>query len=660
MTEESSKTVRLLFWDLPSSLESPPKSFFAGSHAVLVAFDLSKASTFYNLGLWFDMLKISTDLAQLHSIYLVGTKSDLDAEIRDENALELAQKWSKELGKTIPFVKVSPKEPSSGTISLDDLLQKLATEIARQMSLDVEEPETFTAKVIVLGELGVGKTTLIRTLSGQKFRSQYLATIGADFTSVEVSLPIGKMYATYTSDVSEHIERAKEYLKKEKKVEKREVLEPPTPRPASTAPPLKIMKKEIEREKEERERSRAAPPQPPIIPIEPAEPLTEPEPEVAKPTMPPLPEGPPLRLDAKEEAAVEDEVSLSTEGEKPVAPPPPGAAPAKPEEGAVALRGEMLSELDKLKDIGEDRESEEIETEEPAEAPITPKLPASPPLAGVPRPAEAEEEEEARPPPSKPKAPLPAPTPAPTPARRAVAAPSAEPKETKKKKRAKPSAVPAKTTEPTRFSKDCKVAYYDIMNPEKFYELIVHLSDIPLDVKAPVTSLVTGERRTEVKKHVEIATEKIPLVTIRPIFPGCLITPSELETDFRNPDERLTFFVTPLVKGSIPNARIELYLHNKELIATIPTATRVVDPRIARVIAAMGFAIGLGPKAMEYGFEIDFNENLAEAMPFLDDLLGSVDFLLLLELGLLGFFILLATGLFIKYRPHFQERDTTL
>ncbi|MFX0117664.1 MAG: hypothetical protein ACFFB3_24175, partial [Candidatus Hodarchaeota archaeon] len=67
-----------------------------------------------------------------------------------------------------------------------------------------------------------------------------------------------------------------------------------------------------------------------------------------------------------------------------------------------------------------------------------------------------------------------------------------------------------------------------------------------------------------------------------------------------------------------------------------------------------------GPKAVEYGFDVDFNENLADAMPFLNDILTTIDILLFLELSFLGFFLLLAAGLFIKYRPHSREQEAKL
>ena len=43
-------------------------------------------------------------------------------------------------------------------------------------------------KVIILGDSGVGKTSLMNQYVNKKFSNQYKATIGADFLTKEVSL----------------------------------------------------------------------------------------------------------------------------------------------------------------------------------------------------------------------------------------------------------------------------------------------------------------------------------------------------------------------------------------------------------------------------------------------------------------------------------------
>ncbi len=45
-------------------------------------------------------------------------------------------------------------------------------------------------KVIILGDSGVGKTSLMNQYVNKKFSNQYKATIGADFLTKEVSFDI--------------------------------------------------------------------------------------------------------------------------------------------------------------------------------------------------------------------------------------------------------------------------------------------------------------------------------------------------------------------------------------------------------------------------------------------------------------------------------------
>ncbi|MFQ5978549.1 MAG: hypothetical protein ACE5OZ_10520 [Candidatus Heimdallarchaeota archaeon] len=608
MNDDSSIKIRFQFWDSPGDLQFLRKPFFAGAQGALLAFDLSRSATFHRLDQWFDALKRLVDLSQLHSIFLVGMKADLEVEVRDEQALDLTEKWSSLLGKTVSYVKFSSQRPSRGSISPEAFLRRIATEITTQIVAEAAEPAEILSKVIVLGEPDIGKTSLINVLSGKKYDPQFLATVGADFTIIDVSLSLDELKIILKDDILAKTSMKADEFDEKEEIEEKEMIEPPALKPPAVTTSPKMKRKKRKSKPRMRKKSDDLPPE---LPIPEPEPAPQPVPSPARrsapsPAQPAAPPPPP------EEKEVQPPP-------KPLPPAPGGPPPSpSPQLGkAVKISEEQTPEVKK-----ETREELRLDDEKPARR--EPMRSEAEGLLDTIH-EEADDVDEMVPQP-------------------AIA----------------PLKASVEAAEPSRFSKDCKVSYYDIMNPEKFYELKIHISDIPLDIKAPATSVLTGERRTEVKEHVEIITEKIPLVTIRPIFPGCLITPPELEADFRNPDEQLTFFVTPLVKGNISNARIELLLHNKELIAAIATSTKVVDPRIARVIAAMGFAVGLGPKAVEYGFDVNFNKNLAEAMPFLDDILGPFDILLLLEIGLLGLFLLVAASLLIKYRPHSKERKATL
>ena len=48
-------------------------------------------------------------------------------------------------------------------------------------------PKKVLLKVIILGDSGVGKTSLMNQYVNKKFSNQYKATIGADFLTKEVN-----------------------------------------------------------------------------------------------------------------------------------------------------------------------------------------------------------------------------------------------------------------------------------------------------------------------------------------------------------------------------------------------------------------------------------------------------------------------------------------
>ena len=67
-----------------------------------------------------------------------------------------------------------------------------------------------------------------------------------------------------------------------------------------------------------------------------------------------------------------------------------------------------------------------------------------------------------------------------------------------------------------------------------------------------------------------------------------------------------------------------------------------------------------GPKATEAAFDTDVNKNLADVLPFLDPSIETIDLLLFTELGLLCLAFIVAGILFIRYRPHFREKKSTI
>merc|ERR1712106_456328 len=64
--------------------------------------------------------------------------------------------------------------------------QKLHKRAAEDKTLKMASRKKVLLKVIILGDSGVGKTSLMNQYVNKKFTSQYKATIGADFLTKEV------------------------------------------------------------------------------------------------------------------------------------------------------------------------------------------------------------------------------------------------------------------------------------------------------------------------------------------------------------------------------------------------------------------------------------------------------------------------------------------
>lgn len=77
----------------------------------------------------------------------------------------------------------------------------------------------------------------------------------------------------------------------------------------------------------------------------------------------------------------------------------------------------------------------------------------------------------------------------------------------------------------------------------------------------------------------------VPLV-IRPIIPGALVTPLERLLDVGSPQARAAFHVTPLARGRLTGARVEV-LNVGQVIHEIPLPMKSVSQRLTWVLAAL-------------------------------------------------------------------------
>jgi hypothetical protein len=82
-----------------------------------------------------------------------------------------------------------------------------------------------------------------------------------------------------------------------------------------------------------------------------------------------------------------------------------------------------------------------------------------------------------------------------------------------------------------------KVRYYSTMRRNKTYPLVI-------------------EPASQGGSSVPPGT---PAVVVRPIIPGALVVPGEQKVDLARPGGPTTFYVTPLAKGKLPNAHVEVH-----------------------------------------------------------------------------------------------------
>lgn len=206
---------------------------------------------------------------------------------------------------------------------------------------------------------------------------------------------------------------------------------------------------------------------------------------------------------------------------------------------------------------------------------------------------------------------------------------------------------------PQEYDKNIGVEYYDRMNPENIYILKLEISDNIIETVATQENLLTGERFTQKKDKLKVLLED-PKVLVRPLFPGCLVTPPEQWTDFELEKDELIFQITPLVKTEI-NASID-FLSNQNLVYRVNLPAKVDDPRYAKTIAAYGTGISILPKVLPW-FGIDAGESISilDALPFLGVLFGDMMLNNFIAIFGIGVFLILGIVFFFKKQAKFSK-----
>jgi hypothetical protein len=119
---------------------------------------------------------------------------------------------------------------------------------------------------------------------------------------------------------------------------------------------------------------------------------------------------------------------------------------------------------------------------------------------------------------------------------------------------------------------DVKVRFYSKMNLQRVYPLVVEVPRAS-GKAAPASS--------------------VDPVVVRPVIPGAFVVPAEQRLDVSKPGAQVTFQVTPLARGRLPGARLELHQPG-QAVQTLPLGMKTVTQRMTWVLLALTFLLPLG------------------------------------------------------------------
>lgn len=114
------------------------------------------------------------------------------------------------------------------------------------------------------------------------------------------------------------------------------------------------------------------------------------------------------------------------------------------------------------------------------------------------------------------------------------------------------------------------IRFHRQMKPQRVYPLVVEVA------RGPKGSPASGEARTT--------------LVLRPVISGAHVVPVEQKLNASKPGERATFYVTPLARGRLSYARLEV-VHQGQVVEKIHLTMRGTTQRLTWVLALLTFLI---------------------------------------------------------------------
>jgi hypothetical protein len=175
-------------------------------------------------------------------------------------------------------------------------------------------------------------------------------------------------------------------------------------------------------------------------------------------------------------------------------------------------------------------------------------------------------------------------------------------------------------------SRRATVRYYDRMNPERLFPLLVTLTKDMVARVDGVQQISSGP----------FEVDRTAAIEVEPILPGCACYPSKATARLDRGDLKLTFYVVPQVLGTIEGAKIVVSQNHKSL-AEMPLQIKVVKKTWVYVLSAASLVLPLATSLAKH-FGLDFTSQHERGfdlyLNFARALIGLSP--LMLTVGLLG------------------------
>jgi len=214
--------ITLSLWDIAGQerFEFFKTDFFRGTAAVGLVFDNTRLDTFKNINKYItDIRKRSGNIP----IILVGNKNDLKKTIGE---IIPREKIIKRINKDnlIGYLETSAKTKKN----IDKLFKKLAvaalSDIHPRLG-EIDDDDHFRFKILLLGDAGVGKSSIIKAFFNQKLENNYKLTIGLDLLRKDITIPDNDIPIEINELIKSAMIHSKKKLRPHKRKEKTPIFE---------------------------------------------------------------------------------------------------------------------------------------------------------------------------------------------------------------------------------------------------------------------------------------------------------------------------------------------------------------------------------------------------------------------------------------------------